>query len=263
MENGEQIFMENINLKLADLIDLIKAGGSEDVKTEFLHCLVNTKLVVPVVVDTIPDEEGNVAENTNVRYFSLKNTEGKIYLVTFTNTDYFEQWQPDIVKYHVRYDYEQIKGMVTREGSGFDGFVIDPNYGNIALENDILKQLVRVPAAGDDMNVKAEKIVTENNMGLTPAKNPPEKLVAALKEYMAGDKSILSAHLMETIRKGETTPTLILVVDFLGSANRVFESIAKVAQDNMDVVQPIGIMPASDKVAQKYIEGVEPLYKKK
>ncbi|MGN1318164.1 MAG: enhanced serine sensitivity protein SseB C-terminal domain-containing protein [Lachnospirales bacterium] len=252
--------MEDINLKLIDLIDEIKESNNEKVKNEFLYYLVNAKLVVPVVVDTVPDEEGNVDENTNVRYFSIKNTEGKIYLVTFTNTDYFEKWQPDIMKYHVRYDFNQLKAMVTRAGSGFAGFVIDPNFGNMAVPNEILRSIQRV--SSDDMEIKAEKIVTEGNVGLTPAENPPEKLMTALKEFMANDRSILEAYMMQTIRKGETTPTYIIVVDFLGSAKRVFDSLAEVAQNNLDVPQAIGVMPASDKIARKYIENVEPFYKK-
>lgn len=252
--------MEIDNSNLINSLERIKQSNDERDRMWFLTNLVNAKLVLPVVVDAVPDENGAVPENANVRYFSIQNTEGKIFLVTFTNTDYFQEWQPDIMKYHVKYDYAQVEKMVTREGSGFDGFVIDPNHANVALENDVLNRITR--SLPKDMKVQAERIITENNIGLQPVENTPEKLINALKDFMKDYRSINSAHIMQTIRKGETQPTLILVVDFLGSAQRVFDDIAKVAQDNMEVAQPIGIMPAYDKVAQKYIENVEPFYKK-
>ncbi len=250
----------NANVNLMDAIDRIKKNNDENSQMWFLYNLVNSKLILPVVIDTIPDADGNVAENTKVRYFSIKNTDDKLYLVTFTNTDYFQEWQPDIMKYHVKYDYSQVEQIVTGQGSEYDGFIIDPNHGNVAIENDTLKRMTR--SLPHDMAVQADRIVTENNMGLTPVNNPPQKLINALKEFMSKEKSILSAHIMQTIRKGEKTPTLILVIDFLGSAQRVFDDVARVAQNNMETPQPIGIMPAYDKVAMKYIENVEPFYKK-
>lgn len=250
--------MENENL--IDALERIKVSKEETARMWLLYNLVNAKLVLPVAIDAIPDENGNVPENAAVKYFSIKNTDGNIYLVTFTNADYFQEWQPDIHKYHVKYDYSQIEKMVTREGSGFAGIIIDPNHANVALPNDELKKISG--AIPEDMSVKAERIITEKNVGLQPVKNPPLNLIAALKKYMATDKSILSAHIMQTIRKGDTTPTLILIVDFLGSAQKVFDAIAKVAQDNMEISQPIGIMPANDKIAQGFIKNVEPFYKK-
>ncbi len=250
--------MENENL--IDALERIKESKEETAKMWLLYNLVNAKLVLPVAIDTVPDENGNVPDNAVVKYFSIKNTDGNIYLVTFTNSDYFQEWQPDVHKYIVRHDYSQVEKMVTSEGSGFAGIIIDPNYANVALPNEELKKISG--AIPKDMAVKAERIITEKNIGLQPVENPPKKLIAALKEYMATDKSILSAHITQTVRKGENTPTLILVVDFLGSVKRVFDSIAKVAQNNMDTAQPIGIMPANDKIAQEFIKNIEPFYKK-
>jgi sseB protein len=253
--------MDNIaNKILLDIMDKIKSNPSEQDQMTFMYSLVNTKFVLPVVVDAVPDENGKLPENVNYKFFSIKNTEDKIFLVTFTNTDYFQEWQPDIMKYHVVYDYDQVEKIVAREGSGFAGFIIDPNHANVAVENETLKNITRsLPA---DMAVKAERIITENNIGLMPVENPPEKLIKGLKDFMSGYKSINEAYFMQTFRKGEDAPTYIIVVDFLGSVQRVFDDVAKVAQDNLDEVVPIGIMPAYDKVAKKYIENVEPFYKK-
>lgn len=251
--------MENKNL--IDALERIKTESNKEAAQLWLfYNIATAKLVLPVAVDAVPNENGEIPENATVKYFSIKNTDGQIYLVTFTCYDFFQEWQPDIMKYHVEYEFSQIEKMVTRPGSGYAGIIIDPNHSNVVLPNDVLKHITS--STPKDTVLRAERFVTEKNAGLTPAENPPEKLISALKEYMATDKSILSAHIMQTIRKGETTPTLILVIDFLGAAKKVFDAVAKVAQDNMTEPQPVGIVPASDKVAQEFIKNVEPFYKK-
>ncbi len=254
--------MENQNL--IDALERIKENKEETAYMWLFYNLVNAKLVLPVAIDTVPDENGNVPENAKVKYFSIKYPSGNTYLVTFTNTDYFNQWQQNIHKYHILCEFPQVVKMTARKESGYSGIIIDPETTNVILPNDELLKFLR-PVGKDiaeDMSVKAERIITDKNVGLQPVENPPKRLISALKEHMAKDKSIVSAHIMQTFRKGETTPTYILVVDFLGSAKRVFEDIAKVAHDNMDVDAPIGIMPAGDKIAQGYIKNVEPFYKK-
>lgn len=253
--------MEKENYNLVDALERIKTQKDENSQMWFLYNLVNSKLVLPVAINTVPDENGNVAENTRVRYFSVKDNDGKIYLVTFSNTDYFQEWQPDIMKYHVKYDYSQVEQIVTRQGSGFAGFIIDPNYTNVILENSLLSKLTR--SLPPDLAVTADRIITENNMGLMPVKNPPQKLIKALTKFMSNNKGIIKAYIMQTYRKGEKIPTLILVVDFLGNAKRIFEDIARVAQNNMVISQPIGIMPYYDKAAQSAVENVEPFYQAK
>lgn len=251
----------NANYNLINAMERLKQTGTDVDQNWFLQNLVNCRFVVPVAVDAVPDENGKLPDDVNVKYFSIKNTDDQIFLVVFTNTDYFQEWQPDISKYHVLYDYDQVEKMVTRDGSGFAGFLIDPNYGNVAVENHTLNKISK--AMPTELRVKAERIITENNIGLLPVENPSEKLVEALRNFMAGYRSVNEAYLMQTIRQGEEEPTLIIVLDFLGSASRVFEDVARVAQDNMEKAQAIGIMPAYDKVAKKYIENVEPLFTRK
>lgn len=251
---------KNNNQNLTDALERIRENNDENSRMWLLYNLINADFIVPISLDVIPDENGNLPENANIKYFSIKNPQGKIYFVVFSNVDYFKEWKTDILKYHAKYTYKQVEKIVTRESSGFAGFVIDPNHSNVYFENELLKNITK--SLPSDMAVQADKIITENNMGLVPAVNPPEKLIKALIEYMEKDNSIKSAHMMQTIRRGETVPTLIIVVNFLGSIQRVFESLARVAQNNMDRPQPIGMMSAYDKIAAAAILNVKPFYKK-
>ena len=47
-----------------------------------------------------------------------------------------------------------------------------------------------------------------------------------------------------------------------GNLKKIFDKIAAAAHKVMEEGETIGLMPSFDKVAKKYIEGVEPFYRK-
>ena len=94
--------------------------------------------------------------------------------------------------------------------------------------------------------------------------NPPENLKNALLDYFKSQDNISKVYYMETVRKGETSKTPVLVVEFCkeGSLKAAFDDIAEVAHSVMQKGETIGLMPAFDKVAQKYIKDADPFYRK-
>jgi hypothetical protein len=69
---------------------------------------------------------------------------------------------------------------------------------------------------------------------------------------------------MQTVRKGQTEPTIVIVVDFAGdSPKSVFDGVALSLKYVLNEKVTIGMMPAYDKVAKQCIKGVTPIYKKK
>ena len=86
----------------------------------------------------------------------------------------------------------------------------------------------------------------------------------SISKYLDTENSVRAAYLMKTVRRGDTLPTLIVVVDFVGGRMKyLFDGIATVARGTVDNCESLGLMPASDKIAGHAIENVEPFYKKK
>lgn len=248
------------NTGLIDAASRLRENVTQEKRLWFLNKLIGAKFVLPVVI--VPEPVDNkVSADATVNYFSMKTSKGLVYLVVFTSGEELDKWNKNPNKMYLIRSYDDVKNMVMNT-KGYDGFVIDPCGCNIAVQNSLMQNIER--ASNPNVIIKPERVQTEGNMGLKPVKNPPENVVKALKEYFDSEGNVSSAYYMETIRKGEENPTPVIVVEFCrdGSLKAAFDGIAAVAHSVMKQGETIGFMPSFDKVAQKYIIGVTPFYKK-
>lgn len=255
----------NIPIDNKPLIEAIEKLGKEPTQENrlwLLQRLVSSQLILPVVI--IPQPVNNkIPEDATVNYFSMKTKSGLNYLAVFTSGEEMEKWNKNPNKMYLIRSYESIKRLVLQNRKIYDGFVLDPMGCNIAVKNSLMESVERV--SDENTLVETEKIETEGNMGLVPAKTIPEDLGSALREYFSSQDNIKAVYFMETIRQGAKKPTPVLVVDFMrdGSLKKAFDGIAAVAHNVLPQGETIGLMPAFDKLAAKYIKGVEPFYEKK
>lgn len=255
--------MNNIPIDNTALLDAalkLKENNTQENRLWLLHNLTGANFILPVAI--VPEPVNNkIAPDATVNYFSMQTSKGLVYLAVFTSGDEFSKWNKNPNKMYLIRSYDNIKNMVL-SNSHYDGFVIDPCGCNLAVQNSLIKSIEKVN--NPDVIIKAEKVQTEGNMGLKAAENPPERLAKALTEYFSSQDNIKAVYFMETIRKGAELPTPVLVVEFFkdGSLKSAFDGIAAVAHSVMDKGETIGLMPSFDKVAQKYIKGVMPFYKK-
>ena len=248
------------NTALIEAALRVKENNTQENRYWFLNKLIGASFILPVAI--IPEPVNNkIAADATVNYFSMKTSKGLVYLAVFTSGEEFEKWNKNPSKMYLIRSYDNIKNMVLST-KGYDGFVIDPCGCNLAVQNSLSQNIEK--ANNPDVLIKAEKVQTEGNMGLVPVDNPPEKLKAALVGYFKSQDNISAVYYMETIRKGADTATPVLVVEFCrdGSLKDAFDGIAAVAHSVMKKGETIGLMPSFDKVAQKYIKGVTPFYKK-
>ncbi|MDO5388991.1 MAG: enhanced serine sensitivity protein SseB C-terminal domain-containing protein [Clostridia bacterium] len=248
------------NTALEEAAEKIKEGITLEKRLWFLHKLIGAKFILPVLI--VPEPVDNkIAADSTVSYFSMKTSKDLVYLVVFTNGDEYEKWNKNPNKLYLIRSYDDVKNIVLNS-KGFDGFVINPCGCNIAIQNSLILNIEK--ASNPEVIMKPEKVLTEGNMGLRPVEKPPEKLAAALREYFEKRDNISAVYYMETIRKGDDKPTPVLVVEFCkdGSLKAAFDGIASVAHNVMKQGETIGLMPSFDKVAQNYIKGVTPFYRK-
>ena len=238
----------------------LKENNTQENRYWFLNKLIGSSFILPVVI--IPEPINNkISPDATVNYFSMKTSKGLVYLAVFTSGEEFEKWNKNPNKMYLIRSYDNIKKLVLST-KGYDGFVIDPCGCNLAVQNSLIQNIER--ANNPDVLIKAERVQTEGNMGLVPVDNPPESIKNALVDYFKSQDNISAAYYMETVRKGADKATPVLVVEFCkdGSLKAAFDGIAAVAHSAMEKGETIGLMPSFDKVAQKYIKGVTPFYKK-
>ncbi len=248
------------NTALKEAAEMLKGDVTQEKRLWFLQKLIGAKFVLPVVI--VPEPVDNkIPADATVNYFSMRTKGGLNYLVVFTSGDELEKWNKNPNKMYIIRSYDDVKNIVVRS-KGFDGFVIDPCGCNVAVKNDLINSIDK--NINPQVMITPERVVTEGDMGLRKAENPPEKLINALREYFESKDNIGAAYYMETIRKGEKIPTPVLVIEFCkdGSLKTEFDKIAAVAHTAMAQGETIGFMPSFDKAAKKYIKGVTPFYRK-
>lgn len=248
------------NTALIEAASKVKENNTQENRLWLLNKLIGASFILPVVI--IPEPVNNkIAADAKVNYFSMKTSKGLTYLAVFTSGDEYEKWNKNPNKMYLIRSYDNIKKMVLST-KGYDGFVIDPCGCNLAVQNSLIQTIEKVN--NPEVLIKAERVQTEGNMGLIPVKNPPKKIKEALVSYFKSQDNINAAYYMETIRKGADAATPVLVVEFCkdGSLKAAFDGIAAVAHSVMEKGETIGLMPSFDKVAQKYIKGVIPFYRK-
>ncbi len=255
------------NKKLIDSMKMMRVNPTEIVKSEFLKQVLAANYIVPATINPEP-VDGKILENSQISFFFLQNEEKKNYILTFSAPEQFLFWKEhrkdDDKKITVlNYGYEQLGKIVMDYPTLFAGFLIDPNGYNFAIENDLIADIDK--AKNPEVQVEPVRILPKEGMGLEPAESDGlEPLLDAISGYLEKQNSVKAAYLMKTVRKGDTLPTLIVVVDFVGGRMKnLFDGIANVARGTVDNCESLGLMPASDKIAGRAIEGVEPFYIKK
>ncbi len=248
------------NTELVKVANKIKENNTQENRLTFLKYLLSANFILPVVV--IPEPVNNkVSADATVNYFSMETSQGLVYLVVFTSGSEFEKWNKNPNKMYLIREYDNIKNIVMNKKE-YDGFVIDPCGCNMAIQKSLIQNIEK--ASNPEVLIKPEKVQTEGNVGLKQVYNPPENLKNALLDYFKSQDNISKVYYMETVRKGETSKTPVLVVEFCkeGSLKAAFDGIAEVAHSVMQKGETIGLMPAFDKVAQKYIKDADPFYRK-
>lgn len=262
--------MNDLNVDNRSLIEAMKAmreNPTEIVKNEFLEKVIAANYIVPATIQPEP-VDGKILPDSKISFFFLQNNEKKNYILAFSAPEQYLFWKEhrkeDDKKINVlNYGYDQLSKIVMTYPALFGGFLIDPNGYNFAIESDLINDVDK--ARNPQVTIKPEKILPKEGMGLEPA-DPKglEPLTEAISKYMETENSIKAAYLMKTIRKGDTLPTLIVVVDFVGGRMKyIFDGIAMAARGTVDSCESLGLMPASDRIAGHAIENVEPFYKKK
>lgn len=246
-----------VNSGLIKAIDAMKADDNENTRTVFARELVNCKLIIPAIIKPAP-VDGKIAKGSVMSFFSVKTKQGENVLFLFSSVDELKKWAPAEGKQLILQNYQQFKTFVTGKNTRYDGIVIDPCGAEVVIKRGFIE---RVDAALKPMSVKNERIKVESE-GLQPAELASPGLYAALSEAMERDESINAGWMMQAKREGAKIPTTVLVVDFIkgGDVKNSFNALARCANDFLAPGESIGMMPAYDRVAFRYIRNVEPFY---
>lgn len=250
--------LKKINAALVKAMADMKQNENNDTRNVFIQELLNAKLIIPSLIKPEP-ENGKIAKDSQISFFSVKTKDDENVLFLFTSAEELQKWAPAKGKHLILQNYRQFKDFVVGKNASYDSLVIDPFGSSVVIKKGLIE---RIDSAVKPMKITREKIDVEET-GLKPAEYASPGLYAALSESMARNETISAAWMMQTNRQGEKLPTTIVVVKVSGGdMKNTFNAIARTANEFLAPDESIGIMPAHDRVAAKYIKGVKPFYVK-
>ena len=247
------------NEKLVELMKAVKADLKANIN-EFVTELINpeTRLIVPVSINPEP-KDGVVAPGSVVSYITYHNEERDHNLIlTFTDISEYRKYFPKGSTQILKHTYNELVSIVMNHNR-FDGFIIDIVGENFAISRDTIKQIAD---SHIKMVAETEKINANDPDALLPAKDVKEEIISALIAHCKETEDINACWLMTSKRQNQAERTLVFVVDFDGDVQNTFAGIARAVGRQLETNQTIGMMSAKDKMAEKVIADLEPVYKK-
>ena len=244
------------NSNFIEAFRALKADPTDVTRVRFAAEFGKARLLIPVVIE--PEPVNDVIQPGSSFTFFMLETAAKVkYLITFTSVEELNKWDNKEKKQVLSYDFDSLHRLLQERATIYDGIIIDPKGDNFAIKNDFMKSLTEL--MNNMVTITPERLPTDSETPLEEAKNVSEELKKAVKDYCISNRVINGAYIMQTVRKGNSEPTIIVVLDFdAGEDMRsVFDGLARAVRPALKNGESIGMMPSFDKVAAQYIKGVE------
>lgn len=212
------------NDNLVKAMRIMQENQTPDNEKKLINELFKANFLVPVIFD--PDlkkansQSGEIElKKDTVISFETLEWEDKYYFQVYTDWEELYKWKYQPNQQTLVISYKEISEFIINQGK--DGFVINPFSDNFVLsKNQLMSQ---------SQPVKCESYIVEEStrVSLGIPKKYPKKMIKELKKYLSKQQNIKKAYFM-LMEKNEKF-SYLLVIDFIGDKDEVFNGIANVA----------------------------------
>ena len=242
------------NPALVQAIAAMFADQTVESETAMITALKQASFIVPVKIEPKAPAAGGgrtaFEQETTISFALLTDASGRPWYPTFTSVEELRKWNGDPGQQTLVLSFEDFGTLVDPKQHA--GVVVDPFGQNLILNAERLYQIL---GKATQHTVEAQ---TEIALG-TPA-IWPQKLTDALSDYMKGQETIRAAWLRLMMQDNEAS--YLIVVDFDGDRQAVFNAIGQVASPCLKNGEFINMVPASEVFAQNAIQDTEPFYRR-
>lgn len=255
--------MPNINMpvnnpELIATIEAIQKETNAETQDAFFKALKNARFLSPVAIEPRPesgDTEGKtiLKVDTKISFVSLTDSNGDNYLPVYTDWTALKQWRDNPDEQTLITSYDDISGMILNDPNGA-GFVVNPYSHNIPVRRDIINHINAGP-------VKQWTIDNNTTVHIGVPSNDPVTIKESITKYLKSQKNIKAAWLALMQKEGEFS--FLIVVDFCGDRQSIFNGIASVAVPKLREGELIDMVPANSDIGQQVVRDFPPFYKRK
>lgn len=238
------------NQKLVEIMHKIKNDNSKEV--EFLDELLKAKFLCPAIMK-LEENSGNsiekitLNEGTTIKLVGLSSEIGENYLMAFTDWTELRNWRNKANQQTLILSYDDYQGVILKDNSAYEGFVINPYGANIVLDKNSI----------ENINQRFQQMKKGASVMLGLPKEYPYDMVEKLKIYFDKVKVVKTAYLLWMAREEEAS--YLLVLDFVGVPQTVFSQIANVCQPYLKG-KLLDMIPMNTVFGKSAIENQQPFY---
>ncbi|MFL0252620.1 enhanced serine sensitivity protein SseB [Clostridium neuense] len=243
-------------------------------KTQELHRLedkmldevITAKYLIPMHLKekekTTPNADGvkTLKSGTIMQFANLVDKNDKSWLPAFTDWVEFQKvydkavWSGNIAT------YDDLLAL----SKGMEGIAVNCN-GTCLRINENNKAMIEKYKKEKDNNdevtaVKQNVIKKDTKVMLGEPKDYPSGMIEAVKEHMKKNKCIKAAYLRLMLKDDEKS--YLIVVDFRGEKNQVFQGIAKAASPYLKGMY-LDMVGANESFGKNAVKDVKPFYKRR
>ena len=200
------------------------------------------------------------ATGTTLSFPMLTTQDGRQFYPVFIDWEEFGKWEA--MKYRkpqtMIMSFDDYVAMVVEKGRG-SGIVINPFSDNLLLDREMMAHLKQQKQLADQGHVDY-RVPEKTSVKLGEPANYPQDMVQAICAYAKSKKTIQALWLRLMEKAGEWS--YLLVVDFSGDRQSIFDEIAKVARPYLNKMY-LDMVPLESEFGHKATDGIKPIYCKK
>ncbi|MCL2085791.1 enhanced serine sensitivity protein SseB [Candidatus Saccharibacteria bacterium] len=246
------------NSELVAAMEAIQEEVNADTQDAYFEALKNARFLSPVTIEPRPElgdveEKTTLQAGTKISFSCLTDSSGDTYLPVYTDWPALKQWRDVPDEQTMITSYDDISDMVLKDSNNV-GFVINPYSHNIPVRRDVIGRI----NAGPTSQWKTDKD-TAVHIGV-PANNPAV-LKEAIVNHLKSQKNVKGAWLVLMEKNSEFS--FLIVVDFIGDRQAIFNGIASVAVPKLRKGELIDMVPADSDIGRQVIRDYPPFYRSK
>ena len=246
------------NPELVTAIETIQKEINADTQDAYLKAIKNARFLSPVTIEPRPesgDAEGKTTlkSDTKISFIGFTDANGDNYLPVYTDWTALKQWRDIPDEQTLITSYDDISSMVMKNPNNV-GFVINLYSHNIPVRRDMIDHINAGP-----VNQWTTDKDTTVHIGV-PA-NDPVAMKKAVAKHLKSQKNVKGAWLV--LMEKDKEFSFLMVVDFVGERQLIFNSIASVAVPTLRQGELIDMVPADSDIGQHVVQDYPPFYKRK
>ena len=245
------------NPALVEAIEAIEKDSNQSSQNNFFNAVKAAKFLTSVSIDPPPppgeDGKTTLKADTIISFVHLQDANDDVFLPVYTDWFALKLWRDIPDERTMILTYEDIRAMVVAN-EAISGFVINPYSNNITIRKDMLAIL-------DAGHAKPWTVEEDTQVRIGLPSNDPVEIKEAISGYLKYADDAKSAYLVLMEKEGESS--FLIIVDFEGDRQKMFNGIASVAVPLLREGELIDMAPADSDIGRSVIEGFPPFYEKK